>query len=555
MAQPTLVAYSQSTWTDNTAQSTSETTAASFTWQTGDVFHVFGAIEDFNFAFTGVPTTGGANLTFSAITTLGVVFSDCRVQYWRGTATGAGSGTFSLTYTASGVNRAGGIAVFQYRGTDGQGTPVTATGSSAKTLSVTRGQANSHVLFCGGDWNAVGDATVDPTPSTNATERIHAPVSGRADFFVNSWGDQGATGTTSYGITNHTGTVKMTMLAIEIFGTSSGGYTLTADSGSYTHTGTALGLVVSRRIDLQAGSYSISGTQLSLAYNRRLDLESGSYAIAGSNVGLLRQYPLIISAGNYSLTGTTLDLLVSRRFDLETGTYSITGSDLVLTHDHVLLAEEGSYSLVGNDLGLIVLRQLSLDSGTYEIIGTDLDLVVSSDYFFELEAGTYSLTGSDISLRYDRRLDIESGSYEVVGSSISLTTSSEYSILVEAGTYLVSGTDLSLRIDRVLNCEAGSYDISGSDLGLVKGYALQLESGSYEVTGSSLNLLTTRFLFAASGTYVITGFDIAMSISGRDITTPPERIATVASSTRTVSTDSSARVVVSTSGDRNVDVG
>lgn len=213
MSEPTIVAYSASTWTGTKANGSTEATG-SFTWQTGDVFHVFGVTSDNQFTLS-TPSTSGSNLTFSEITNLGTT-NATKAYYWRGTATGSGSGTITSTNGGISAVRACGIAAFQYRNTGGQGTPVTATASANKTLSVTRARANSHVIFVAADWNAVGDTSTDPTPA-GGTERVEALVSSQSDSFLYSWDDQGAVGTTSYGVTNHTGTVNMTMLAVEIY--------------------------------------------------------------------------------------------------------------------------------------------------------------------------------------------------------------------------------------------------------------------------------------------------------------------------------------------------
>ena len=82
-------------------------------------------------------------------------------------------------------------------------------------------QADSFVGQVWGDWNAVNDAVVTWTPS-GQTQRVAQFVSGSATFFVANWGDQGATGTTSYGFSGYAGG-DMTAITIEVKGTSGGG--------------------------------------------------------------------------------------------------------------------------------------------------------------------------------------------------------------------------------------------------------------------------------------------------------------------------------------------
>lgn len=215
MPAPTFADFQQSTWTD--LVSSSEVTA-SVTWQAADDVYVVGMTED-NGHTLGVPTASG--LSFSQVTATNTA-SNCKVYLWKATAGSGSSG--AITATVTGGSGMHGIAALVVRGSDGNGTPQTIVGSSAKTISVTRTQANSGVLAVFGDWNAVNDTTVDATPT--GTVRIAANTANGTGFVL-SWGDQGATGTTSYGLTNHTGSVKMAGIAVEIKGTTGGGGAVT----------------------------------------------------------------------------------------------------------------------------------------------------------------------------------------------------------------------------------------------------------------------------------------------------------------------------------------
>lgn len=232
MAQPTLVDSGSSDYSDVI---TGGEATKSFTWVTGDVFHILGHTED-NGVTLNTPSTAGANLTFSLISSTNTT-NTTKAYYWRGTATGSGNGT--ITATSNGTTNARGLTAFQYRSTSGQGTPQILDGSALKTISVTRTQANSHIIETLGDWNEVGDVTTDPTPA-GGNQLIELAVSGRIDFFVTQWGDQGATGTTSYGLTNHTGTVNLSGIAVEIKGISGG---QTVAIGQATETDSAFSVV------------------------------------------------------------------------------------------------------------------------------------------------------------------------------------------------------------------------------------------------------------------------------------------------------------------------
>ena len=215
MAAPTLTSYAQSTWTDTPALNANDVTA-SLSWNSGDTVYVLGGTEDASKTF-GTPTATG--LTFALVTSI-TTASNCAAYLWTATAGSTSSGAITSLLSGSATG-AGGLSAWAFNG-QGIGNTATISGSTAKTISLVRGGNNSAVIVFLGDWNQVGDVTVTPSPS-GGTQRVAVAVSGRADFFVFDWGDQGAAGTTSYGIASHTGTVKMTGIVVEVLGTADAG--------------------------------------------------------------------------------------------------------------------------------------------------------------------------------------------------------------------------------------------------------------------------------------------------------------------------------------------
>lgn len=222
MPAPTINEYDESTFSD---AGTTDETASSSSWVSGDIVLVFGSVSNNAAADTlGTPTVSGLSgtgLTFSLQTSVNVNAgnNDTTVYLWSATATGTGSGQIaSVTGTGSSAVRSG-LCVIVCRGSDGLGTPVTLDASTAKTISVTTTQANSIVAVMMADWNQVGDVTVTATPS--GTVRHASAQSGQADFFFVTTDDLGSTGSYACGIASHTGTVDMSGIAIEIKGTAS----------------------------------------------------------------------------------------------------------------------------------------------------------------------------------------------------------------------------------------------------------------------------------------------------------------------------------------------
>jgi len=216
MAQPTLSDYQESDYSDTATNEVS----ASITWSAGDVIVVLGMTEN-NTRDMGLPTATG--LTFAAVAgTPTNTANSCKGYAWTATAGSSGSG--AVTSVKSHPVSAGGLSVFVFSGSDGLGgTSISAALGSTTTQSLTRTGTNSHVVQIWGDWNAVNDTTVTWTPS-GQTQREATFVSGAATFFAASWGDQGASGATSYGFSGFAGG-DMTAITLEVLGTTGGGST------------------------------------------------------------------------------------------------------------------------------------------------------------------------------------------------------------------------------------------------------------------------------------------------------------------------------------------
>lgn len=217
MAQPTLSSYQESDFTD---ASTTDATPT-VTWSAGDRIVVLGITEGNADTYSTPNATG---LTFSAVSGTPTNVTDtCKGYAWTATAGSGGSSAVSVTMSPGAES--GGIAVFVFSGSDGiGGTAISASLGATTTQSLTRTGTNSHVVQIWGDWNAVNDTTVTWTPS-GETQREAVNVSGSMTTFVASWGDQGASGTTSYGFSGHAGGGKLTAITLEILGTGGGGRT------------------------------------------------------------------------------------------------------------------------------------------------------------------------------------------------------------------------------------------------------------------------------------------------------------------------------------------
>lgn len=222
---PTLDSYAASTsFTSGTDRST-----ASVSWTDGANVLVGGVTED-NAILIQSTVIGGSpqlptatGLTFAAVanspTTTG---SKTKAYWWNAIASGAGSSVITCHLSNSGSF--GGIGVWVFSGSDGIGTAgmqqARPGSTTAPNVSLTRSGDNSFVLGSLGDWSAVNDTTVTGSPATNYQQRHAQNVGGAATLFLLQWGDQGAAGTTSYGVTGAGSSSNWTATAVEVLGSA-----------------------------------------------------------------------------------------------------------------------------------------------------------------------------------------------------------------------------------------------------------------------------------------------------------------------------------------------
>lgn len=205
---PTLTSQASSTWSDSA--STDEVTTGALSWNSGDRILVLGLTENSTFTLNTPTATG---LTFSALGSPLLTTNEAWMHAWQATAGSSGSG--NITGPVGEVNSAmRGIWCSAWGNCNGF-VRTNAQNVTGQTLSVTRTQANSAMAMAAADWNAVGIGGLTgwtPAGYTQVQAEAHADVTAFAAY----WGDQGATGTTSYGTTGLSGTRSWTQIAVEI---------------------------------------------------------------------------------------------------------------------------------------------------------------------------------------------------------------------------------------------------------------------------------------------------------------------------------------------------
>jgi hypothetical protein len=135
------------------------------------------------------------------------------------------------------------------------------------------------------------------------------------------------------------------------------GYTLTADSGSYSLTGVAAALRATRALAGAAGSYALTGQDATLTYTPAggeftLTADAGSYALTGVAAGLKSGRKVAGAAGSYSLSGQAAGLRRGRNLVAAAGSYTLTGVAATFRQTYALDADAGSYVITGMSASL-----------------------------------------------------------------------------------------------------------------------------------------------------------------------------------------------------------
>lgn len=212
-----------------------------------------------------------------------------------------------------------------------------------------------------------------------------------------------------------------------------GAFTLVANSGSFTITGTAADLEKGFYLSVESGSYTVTGTAATLKKGFYISAVSGSYTVTGAAATLKATRLLTAATGSYSISGTAASLLFGRLITAVAGSYTITVGDVTLTRAVApvsnLVAPVVSGTLTrgstlscttGTWAGTLIIdyiyqwRQGGVNipeakSSTYVVIGAnvgkDISCIVTASNYFSISSqvsNTVTITGSRSDVSHKR---------------------------------------------------------------------------------------------------------------------------------------------------------
>lgn len=194
-----------------------------------------------------------------------------------------------------------------------------------------------------------------------------------------------------------------------------------------------------------------------------LTAQGGSYTVSGSSVTINRNRNLTVSGGTYTLTGNNAILSRNKNLTAQGGTYSLQGANAVISRNRVLTAQGGIYTLTGQPVTITytaagVVYTLTALGGSYVITGQPVN--ISRNRNLTAQGGSYTYTGADVVISRNRTLTASGGTYSVTGASANLYRNKL--LIAEGGSYTIGGADATLSRNYVLSAQGGSYSLQGN---------------------------------------------------------------------------------------------
>lgn len=154
-------------------------------------------------------------------------------------------------------------------------------------------------------------------------------------------------------------------------------------------------------IDANTGTVTLTGTAADLLVGRVVDAGLGSVALTGTAADLLVGRAVAAGLGSLTVTGTAADLV-----------YSGSGSKS-------LDAGVGAVVVSGTAATLTVTRTISAAAGTLAVSGSAATL--QKGFTVDLAGGTLTLSGASVTLLWSKVLDAGVGSVVVAGTAVTFS--------------------------------------------------------------------------------------------------------------------------------------
>lgn len=303
-------------------------------------------------------------------------------------------------------------------------------------------------------------------------------------------------------------TVSTYEISFVVWQLASSARTLSADSGSFSFSGTAATLKLGRRVDAAGGSFAFSGSAATLKRGYKVIAAAASFSFTGQAATLKIGRRLDAAAASFAFTGTASTLKVGYKVAADAASFAFTGTAASFSRTYQVAAGSGSFSFSGQSATLKVGYKLSAVAGSFTWSGTDATLTLTpvGTKSIVADSGSFSFSGTASTLKVNRRLDATAASFAFTGSAATLKHGRK--VIADAASFSFTGTAATLRRTYRLDAGSGAFVFTGSAATLsllAAGKVLDAGSGTFNWTGSNATLLTTRRLSADAGSFLFNG--------------------------------------------------
>ena len=192
-------------------------------------------------------------------------------------------------------------------------------------------------------------------------------------------------------------------------GGGGGGFTLTADEGSFGLTGEAAGFLRSLRLGAGQGSFTLTGEAASFVKALRLAAAQGGFVLSGEDASFLKALRLAAAQGGFVLSGEAASLLASRLLTAADGNFALSGEGAVFSVTNLFVAGEGGFALSGQSAGFLRALRLVAARGAFALAGEDAGLLTTGNFIGG--EGGFTLSGEAIGFILSRVIGAGVGAF------------------------------------------------------------------------------------------------------------------------------------------------
>jgi len=283
------------------------------------------------------------------------------------------------------------------------------------------------------------------------------------------------------------------------------GYTLTADTASFTITGISTGLPITRKVVADTNAFAFLGMAMELAVIRKLIPETRSFTFTGITAGLSIIRKIAPEVGVFTLTGIAAGLAITHKILAETGAVVLTGIEVTLGVARKIVASATNFALTGIQTAIKRVYQLSLDSSSFILAGIDIGFISIRKLI--VDTASFTLLGSDSILSFVRKFVTETASFSLEGTAVAIVYNQlqDYTLIAETVAFNLVGKNNILKFIRKIMADVNNFNLIGIDALVSRLYTLLAELGGFTMLGKNAITQIARKMQLSAGTFIFTG--------------------------------------------------